>query len=129
MHAFFKCKILSQRKRHLWSDQTLNDRVIGQVDEHGHVVGNTAFLEGAAEEVSHVVFDTHGGEHDSELLTGLRVVAQRCLLYDLGRQIVVGKSVAGEDRQLLAADQRHKAVDGRDTGTDIVTGILPRNRI
>ena len=41
----------------------------------------------------------------------------------------MGKSVAGEDRQLLAADQCHKAVDGRDTGTDIVTGIFSRNRV
>ena len=74
MHALFKCKILSQRQRHLRGDQTLNDRIIGQIDKHGDVVGNTAFLEGSAEEVCHIVLYTHGGEHDCELLAGLRVV-------------------------------------------------------
>ena len=51
----------------------------------------SAFIKGAAEEISHVVLDTHGGKHNTELLVG--ILAQRRLLYQLGCQLIMGKSV------------------------------------
>ena len=43
-------------------------RVISQVDKHGHMLGYPALLKGAAEEISHIVFDTHGAEHNLSLI-------------------------------------------------------------
>ena len=37
-------------------------------------------------------------------------------LYDLGSQLVVGKTVSGENRKFLAADQGGQSVDGGDSG-------------
>ncbi len=54
---------------------------------------------------------------------------QRSLLYDLCCQLVMWKSVSGEDRQLLSADQCGQSVDGGDTGTDIVSRIFTANRV
>ena len=127
MHALLKCQVLCQCQGYLWCDQTLNHRVICQIDEHGYVGGNTTLFKGAAEEISHIVFDTHSGEYDSEFL--VRILSQRSLLYDLCSQLVMWKTVAGEDRQLLATDQGGQTVDGRNTGTDIVTWVLTAYRV
>ena len=35
----------------------------------------------------------------------------------------MGKTGAGEDRQLLAADQRGQAVNRRNAGVDVVAGV------
>ena len=82
---------------------------------------------GGAEVFRHVVFDAHGSEHDGELLIG--ILSQGGLAHDLRRQLVVGKSVSGKDRQLLAADQGGQAINGRNAGTDVVSGIFPGHGI
>ena len=64
------------------------------------------------EEIRNVMLDAHGSEHDGKLLIGS--LPQRSLLYDLRGQLIVGKSVSGEDRELLSADQSGQSVDGRD---------------
>ena len=127
MHALLKGQILRQGQHHLGSDQTLHHGIVGQVDEHGNVLGNAALLKGPAEEIRHVVLDAHCAEHDGELFVG--IVPQRSLLHDLGRQLVVGQAVAREDGQLLSPDQGGQAVDGRDSGADIVSGVLPGHRV
>ena len=60
--------------------------------------------------------DADGGEDDGEVR---RVVAQHlCLTGDLGGQLRVRQAGAGEDRQLLAADEGVQAVDRGDAGLD-----------
>ena len=80
-----------------------------------------------AEEFGNIVFDTHCSEYDCKFLIG--VVSQRSLLYNLCSQLIMGKSVSREDRKLLASDQGSQSVDGGDTGTDVVTGILTGYRV
>ena len=91
------------------------------------MVGYTAFLKGAAEELSHIVFHAHSGEYNGKFL--IAVCAQGSLLYDLCCQLVVGKPVSGEDGELLSADQGGKPVDGRDSGLDKVAGVFSGDRI
>ena len=91
------------------------------------MVQNAAFRKGGAEVFRHVVFHAHGGEHDGELLVG--ILSQRSLTHDLCRQLVMGKSVSGKNRQLLAADQGGQAVNGRNAGADVVSGIFPGHGI
>ncbi|MPN55653.1 hypothetical protein SDC9_203337 [bioreactor metagenome] len=47
----------------------------------------------------------------------------------LDGELVVRQSVAGEYRQLLAADQRRQRVDGRDPRVDEVARVLARHRV
>ena len=122
VHALLKCQVLCQCQGYLWCDQTLNHRIICQIDEHGYVGGNTALFKGAAEEISHIVFDTHSGEYDSEFL--VRILSQRSLLYDLCSQLIVWKTISGKDRKLLSSDQGGQSVDCGNTGVDIVSGIF-----
>src|SRR5699024_5257229 len=68
VHALFESQVFGRGERHLRRDQTFHDRVIGQVQEHYHVVGYAALLKGTAEELRHVVFDAHRREDDGELL-------------------------------------------------------------
>ena len=126
MHAFLECKVLGSCQRYLRSDQTLYNRVICQVQEHNNVVRYTAFLEGPAEELCYVVFNTHSDKYDCELFIR---ISQGCLLYDLCCQLVVRKSVSGENRQLLSTNQGGQTVDCRDTGMDIVSWVFTGNRV
>lgn len=121
MHAFLECKVLGSCQCYLRSDQTLYNRVVCQVQEHNNVVRYTAFLQGPAEELCYVVFNTHSGKYDCKLLIR---ISKGCLLYDLCCQLVVRKSVSGEDRQLLSTNQGGQTVDCRNTGMDIVSGYL-----
>ena len=89
------------------------------------MVRRSAFLEGPAEEIGHIVLDAHGGEYDGKVFVRLRV-SQGSLAHDLGRQLIVGKAVPGEDRQLLAADQGGQAINGGYPGADIVPGVFTR---
>ena len=127
MHIFFKCKVFSGGQRNLRGDQTLDDRIVGKVQEHCHMVCNTALLKGSAEEISYVMLDTHCGEYDGEIL--IRAAAKRSLLYDLCGKLVVRKTVAGKDRQLLSTDQCGQSVNRRNSGADIVTRVFTSDRI
>ena len=126
MHSFLECKVLGSCQRYLRSDQTLYNRVVCQVQEHNNVIRYTAFLEGPAEKLCYIVFNTHSGKYDCELLIG---ISQGCLLYNLCGQLVVRKSVSGEDRQLLATNQGSQTVDCRNTGMDIVSWVFTGNRV
>ena len=123
----FECQVFRHGEGHLRGDQTFHHRVVCQVQEHGHMVRHAAFFEGVAEEIRYVVFYAHGGKYDGEFFIG--IIPQRRLLYDLGRQLVVGKSVPGEDRKLLPADQGGQSVDGGDAGADIVSRVLSAHRV
>ena len=80
----------------------------------------------AAEELRLPSGDAHGGEDDHDL----GVVAGRSRLgSDPGGESVGGQPGAGEDRQLLAADERDEAVDGRDTGLDELVGVGASDRV
>ena len=122
-----KGQIFGHGKRYFRRNQTFYHRVVCQVQEHGYVVGNAAFLKSMAEEISYVMFNAHGGKYDREFL--IRVFSKRSLLYNLCSQLVVGQAVSGKDRKLLSADQCGQSVYSRDTGMDIVPRVFSADRI
>ena len=122
MHSLFIGQVFGHGQSHLGSDEPLHHRIVGQIDEHGHMVQDAAFPEGPFKIFRHIIFYTHGGKNNSKFFIG--IVPQRRLHDDLGGQLVMGQAVAGEDRQLLAPDQGRKAVDGRDPGADIVSWVF-----
>ncbi len=73
------------------------------------MVGNPALLKGLTEELRNIVLNAHSSEHDSEFLLG--IIAQRRLLYNLCRKLIVRQTISGKDRKLLAANQRRQAID------------------
>ena len=127
MHALLKSQIFCGSESYLWSDQSFHHRVVGKVEIHDYMVGYAAFLKGPAEKFRYVVFYTHCRKDNGEVF--ITVPSQRSLLYDLGRQLVMGKAVAGENRQLLSADQSSQSIDGRNTGLDKVSGVFSGHRI
>ena len=115
MFVAFKCQILCNGQCNLRRDQTLYNRVICQIHKHGNVLGGSALVESAAEEIRYVVLHAHGRKYDTELL--VRIVAQGSLLYQLCRQLIMGQTVSGENRQLLSTNQSGQAINGGESGT------------
>ena len=91
------------------------------------MVGDSAFFKGTAEEVRHIMLDTHGGKDDGEFFLG--IISQRSLAHDLGSQLVMGQPIPGENRKFLSADQSGQSVDSGNSGSDIVSRILSFDRI
>ena len=114
-------QVLGQGQGGPRSEQPFDARGRGQRQEQRDIGQHAAFFEGADEVLGHVVLDAHGRKDDGEL--GL-FPQQRGLADDLGGQPVVWHAAAGEDRQLLPADQRVHAVDGADAGLDKLPRVL-----
>ena len=91
------------------------------------MVGHAAFLKGAFKIFRHIIFYTHSGKNNSKFFVG--TVSQRGLTHNLCRQLVMGKTVSGENRQLLPSDQCGQPVNGGNACTDIVTGIFSPYRV
>ena len=127
MHAEFKRKILSCRQRTARCQDTLDDRVIRKVEEHDNLLQNTGLIKRTAEIFGHIVLCAHGGKHNAKLL--FTFIADSGLTRNLHGKLIVLHAGTGEDRQLLATDQRHQRVNGRDARVDIVLRVHTGNRV
>ncbi len=127
MHITLKRQILRHRKRHLRRNQTLYHRVIGQIQEHTHMVRHAALLKSLAEKLRNIMLDAHRPKHHGKIL--IRPVPKGRLFHNLRRQLVMGKPVPRKNRKLLPPNQRGQPVNGRDSRPDIIPWILPADRI
>ena len=120
-HIFIQVKrqILGHRQRGTRGDDTLDDRVIGKVQQHDNALHRAAALEALTEVGGHIVLDAHGGKDDGKI----GAIGHAGLTDDLNGQLVMLHAGAGEDWQLLAADQRGQTVDGGNAGVDVVAGV------
>lgn len=59
---------LSGRKGQTRGDDSLNGRVVGQVEEEAHVLHGAILLEVLLEEASCLHVDSHGGEYNGEVV-------------------------------------------------------------
>ena len=115
MHIFLKCQIFRCREGHARCGNTLDGRVIGEVDEQHRPVNRPGFLKRFLEEIRFFERDAHRGKHNSKLLIRS---ADPGLARDLRSQLCMRQAGCGEDRKLLASDQCIQAVDGGNTGLD-----------
>ena len=122
LHPLFKGQILSGGQGHTGGGNTFHGGVIGQVAEQHGTVNGAGALELADKELRLLKGDADGGEHHGEV--GAFVSQHLGLPGDLRRQIGVRQAGAGENRQLLAANQRVQAVNGGNTGLDELVGIV-----
>ncbi len=81
-----------------------------------------AVFKGTSEKISHIMLYPHGGKDNGKFL--FAVFCQGSLFDNLGSQQVVGQAVAGEDGKLLAPDQGSQAVNGGNTGFNIISWVL-----
>ena len=126
MHVFLKGQVLCCRQGHTGCGDTLHRRVIGQVDKEYRSVDSACLLEGLHEEVGLLKGDTHGREYNGEFLIGPTHLRLPC---DLGCQLGVRQTGAGEDRQLLATDKSVQSVDGGDACLDKLGRVNPGRRV
>ena len=126
VHVALVGEVLGRGQRAARRDEALDGGVVGEGEEHDDVGENAAVLEGVDEEARHVVLDAHGGEDDDEGLVGGEDLR---LADDLRGEPVVRQAVAGEDGQLLAADQGVHPVDAGDAGLDEVPGVGARGGV
>ena len=122
VHALLKGQVLRGGQGHTGGADTLDGRVVGQVGEEHRTVNGAGALELADKELRLLEGDADGGEHDGEV--GGRVAQHLGLPGDLGRQVGMGQTGAGEDGKLLAADQGVQTVDGGDAGLDELVGVV-----
>ena len=104
MHVLFKRQIFRGRQSTARGQRPFDNRVVGQVDEHDDLFHDAGFLKAALEVIGDVVLDAHRAEHDAEVLSV--ALGQLRLPDDLNGQLVMRHTGAGENRQLLPADQR-----------------------
>ena len=82
MHILFKRKVFCRSQRHTRCGNTLNCRVICQIDKQNGSVDGSCLLEGFYEEVRLLKCNTHSSEYNGEILV---CSPHLCLSRDLGR--------------------------------------------
>ena len=120
LHVLLKGQVLGGGQRHARGGDTLDGGVVGEVGEDDGAVDGAGAAEVVDEVLGLLKGDADGGEDDGE---GLVVAQHAGLTGDLRGEGRVGQTGAGEDRQLLAADQGVQAVDGAHAGLDELGGV------
>ena len=127
VHALLKGQILRGSQGHTGRGDALHGGIVGQVGEEDRPVDGTGAAELADKELRLLEGDADGGKHHGEV--GAVIPQHLGLPGDLGRQVGVGQTGAGEDGQLLPADQSVQAVDGGDAGLDELVGVVTGCRV
>jgi len=100
----------------------LDGRLVGQVEEQDGPLERPGVAEVLDEEIRLFEGDAHGAEDDREFSLPGQDLG---LPGDLGGDPRMGQAARGEDRKLLAADERVHAVDRRNARLDELGGIIP----
>ena len=102
------------------SDDTLDGRIIGKVEEQHDTLHGSVLFKVSFEETCDLHVHTHSSEDDTEVF--FRVIGDVLALYEgglshnLGSYFVVRKTVGREEGNLLTTGNRGHDVDGRNTG-------------
>mmetsp|Transcript_17879 Transcript_17879/g.43010 ORF Transcript_17879/g.43010 Transcript_17879/m.43010 type:complete len:228 (-) Transcript_17879:463-1146(-) len=126
-------QILGRGQRQTGSNDTLNGRIVRQVEEQRRTLHGPALLEITAEETRSLHIYSHGSEDDGEiLLVRIRRILkfdERGLTGDLGSHLVVGKTGGTEDGDLLPTRHGVHDIDGGNTRLDHGLGIIARGGV
>ena len=126
VHILLKGQVLRGGQGHAGRGDTLHGGVVGQVGEQHRALDGAGALELPHKELRLLKGDADSGEHHGEVGA---VVQHPGLSGDLGCQIGVRQAGAGENGQLLAADQRVQSIDGADAGLNELVGIVTGRRV
>lgn len=104
-------------------------RVVRQVQEQCDTLHAAILLEISGEEAARLQVDTHGTEHNREVVvvvimdTLSRLSNEASLSANLRGDFVVRETGGGENGNLLATGDRVHGVDGGDTSRDHLFGV------
>ncbi len=118
-------EVLRAGERRARREETLDGRVLRLVQEHDAALERGRRGEAIEEGSRLALGDPDRDEDDGE---GLVMGCAR-VLDDCGGQLEPRQPGAGEDGELLAADEGVQPVDGRDAGLDEVPRRLPANGV
>src|SRR2546426_8398843 len=126
VHTDFVREVLGRRQRHPRRDEPFDRGVVCEVEEQDRPLEGARALEVVHEDAGVLVGDAHRREDDAE-----RVLAPEDLRLsrDLQGDLVVRQARAGEQRELLTADQGVQPVDRRDAGLDELRGMIAGVRV
>ncbi len=120
-------EVLGDGQRHPRREQSLDRRIVGQIEEQDGPVELSRLLQVRTKEGSLAMRDAHCGEDDHEVL--MLGATDRRSCRDIGGELIGRQSEPREDRQLLTAHQRVEPVDRRDAGLDELGRIATGRRI
>src|SRR2546428_4019450 len=126
VHADFVREVLGRRQRHPGRDEPFDRGVVREVEEQDRPLQGARALEVVHEDAGVLVGDAHRREDDAERLLAAEDL---CLPCNLQGDLVVRQARAGEQRELLTADQGVQPVDRRDAGLDELGGMFAGIRV
>ena len=115
MHIFLKCQIFCRSQRHTRCGNTLNRRVICQVNKQHGSINRSGLFEGLYEIVGLFKCNTHSGKYNREFFVCTAYLRLSC---NLGCQLRMRQTGTGEDWQLLSTNQCIQSVNGRYSRLD-----------
>mmetsp|Transcript_11489 Transcript_11489/g.16244 ORF Transcript_11489/g.16244 Transcript_11489/m.16244 type:complete len:222 (-) Transcript_11489:482-1147(-) len=111
-------------------DDTLDGRIIGQVQEECCTLHGTTFFEIVTEETSSFHVDSHGTEDNGKVLFmsiySIFLLHKRCLTCNLGCYLVVRKTCSRENGNLLSTSNGVHNINSRNTGLNHSLWIIAR---
>ncbi len=111
-----KCGLLGGSECESRGDNPLDSGIVGEVHEEHNILHRAVLLEISPEETRDLHIDSHSGEHDSEVLAGVieGVLSgdERRLPANLSTDLIMGKTVSREKRDLLTTSNRVHDIDG-----------------
>jgi hypothetical protein len=126
-------QVLSSGQGKTRSNDTLNGRVRGQVQEQGDTLHRTVLLEIVLEEAGSFHVNTHSSENNVEVIFVVVLDGRVTLKLDetslsanLGGNFVVGQTGGRENGNLLTTSNGIHAINGRDTSLDHLTWVDTR---
>ena len=126
MHPFFKRKVLRRRQRHARRRDTFYRRIVGKIHKQYGTVDGSRLLKTLDKKIGFLKRNTHRGKNHRELFI---LSPHLCLTGNLCRQLRVGHTGRGKDRQLLPADQCIQSIDGGNPCLDKLLRITSRRRV
>ena len=122
MHPLLKGQVLRGGEGHPGGGDALHGGVVGQVGEQDRAVNGAGALELADKKLRLLKGDANGRKDHSEVGVAVQHLS---LAGNLSRQRRVGQAGAGEDGQLLSADQSVQSVDGGDPRLNELVWVVP----
>mmetsp|Transcript_8763 Transcript_8763/g.12022 ORF Transcript_8763/g.12022 Transcript_8763/m.12022 type:complete len:403 (-) Transcript_8763:296-1504(-) len=133
VHLLSVGQVLGGSEGETGRDDTLDGRIVGEVHEEDDTVHGAVHLEVSLEEAGSLHVDTHGSEHDDEVLFGvilhILVLHEGGLATNLGTNGVMRETGGGEERDLLTTGDGVHDIDGGDTSLDHLLGVVSLERI
>src|SRR5438309_265066 len=120
------CKIFRSSQRKPRSQDALDRRIVGKIDEHRHMIESSLLLKVLPEEASLISSNSHCCEDCGEGFLGS---LDPSLTGDLRRDHIMRQPSAREKRQFLPPNKSIHAVNRRDSSLNELAWVFPSERI